>query len=131
VGSVGVNERCSSGFTLIEARDATEAVASVSERWRTCGGCQLRTDRFWCSAPTARRRPHVSTARSSAPWRAEYVRRRANDSPQDLAAAVYGAARSFGASDDQHDHITSVIIKVTDAARGVEQTPLTRETMAV
>jgi SAM-dependent methyltransferase len=34
---VGVNERLleQSGFTLIEVRDATEAVASVSERWRT------------------------------------------------------------------------------------------------
>jgi hypothetical protein len=34
---VGVNERLleQSGLTLIEVRDATEAVASVSERWGT------------------------------------------------------------------------------------------------
>jgi PAS domain S-box-containing protein len=46
----------------------------------------------------------------------DYVRRHATESAQDIAAGVYGAARSFGASDDQHDDITTVIVKVTNVA---------------
>jgi sigma-B regulation protein RsbU (phosphoserine phosphatase) len=61
----------------------------------------------------------------------EYVRTHANQTAQDIAAGVYDAARSFGASDDQHDDITSVIVKVTNAALCVEQTPLPLETVAV
>jgi PAS domain S-box-containing protein len=61
----------------------------------------------------------------------EYVRRHANETAQEIAAGVYGAARSFGASDDQHDDITSVVIKVTNAALCVEQTRLPLETVAV
>ena len=58
----------------------------------------------------------------------EYVRTHANETAQEIAAGVYGAARSFGAWDDQHDDITSVIVKVTNATLTVEQTPLPLET---
>ena len=54
----------------------------------------------------------------------EYVREHAGETAQGIAAGVYAAARSFGACDDQHDDITSVIVKITTASRGVEQTPL-------
>lgn len=54
----------------------------------------------------------------------EYVRRHAKETAREIAAGVYGAARDFGASDDQHDDITSVIVKVTNAPLCVEQTPL-------
>ncbi len=43
----------------------------------------------------------------------EYVHSHANQTAQEIATGVYRAARSFGASDDQHDDITAVIVKVT------------------
>jgi len=43
----------------------------------------------------------------------EYVRTHVDDSAREIAAGVYGAARSFGAAEPQHDDITSVIVKVT------------------
>ena len=61
----------------------------------------------------------------------EYVRRHANETAQEIAAGVYAAARSFGASDDQHDDITSVIVKVTNAAVSTTQKPLPLDTVAV
>jgi phosphoserine phosphatase RsbU/P len=61
----------------------------------------------------------------------EYVRRHANETAQEIAAGVYGAARSFGASDDQHDDITSVIVKVTNAAVSATQKSLPLDTVAV
>ena len=61
----------------------------------------------------------------------EYVRRHANESAREIAAGVYGAARSFGASEAQHDDITSVIVKVTNAALSAEQPPLPPDAAAV
>lgn len=49
----------------------------------------------------------------------DYVRSHASDTAQQIAAGVYRAARSFGASDEQHDDITSVIVKVTHAGAPV------------
>ena len=46
----------------------------------------------------------------------EYVRRHADETAREIAAGVYAAARSFGAPVVQHDDITSVILKVTNAA---------------
>jgi sigma-B regulation protein RsbU (phosphoserine phosphatase) len=43
----------------------------------------------------------------------EYVRTHAADTAREIAAGVYGAARSFGVAEPQHDDITSVIVKVT------------------
>ena len=60
----------------------------------------------------------------------EYVRKHANDTAQEIATGLYTAARSFGASDDQHDDITSVIVKVTNTALCLEPTPLPLETVA-
>jgi PAS domain S-box-containing protein len=60
----------------------------------------------------------------------QYVRRHANEGAQEIATGVYGAARSFGASDGQHDDITSVIVKVTNAALRVQHTALPPETVA-
>ncbi len=60
----------------------------------------------------------------------EYVRSHASLSAQDISTGVYGAARSFGASDDQHDDITSVIIKVMHAPVRAEQTTLALEAAA-
>jgi PAS domain S-box-containing protein len=45
-----------------------------------------------------------------------YVRTHANDTAHDIAAGIYGAARSFAGSVPQQDDITSVIVKVTNAA---------------
>jgi sigma-B regulation protein RsbU (phosphoserine phosphatase) len=53
----------------------------------------------------------------------DYVRRHAHDSAEHIAAGLYGAARSFGESDDQQDDITSVIVKVTNIALSAEQAP--------
>lgn len=61
----------------------------------------------------------------------EYVQKHANETAQEIAAGVYDAARSFGASDEQHDDITSVIVKFTTAAVSVERTPPPLETLAV
>ena len=52
----------------------------------------------------------------------DYVRRHAHDSAEEIAAGLYGAARSFGASDNQHDDITSVIVKFTNISLSAEQT---------
>lgn len=41
-----------------------------------------------------------------------------------VATGVYSAARSVAASDDQHDDITSVIVKITNAALCIGHTPL-------
>jgi phosphoserine phosphatase RsbU/P len=60
----------------------------------------------------------------------EYVRDHANQSAQDISTGVYRAARSFGASDEQHDDITSVIIKVTHVPVRLEQTLLPLEAVA-
>jgi PAS domain S-box-containing protein len=46
----------------------------------------------------------------------EYVHSHASQTAQEIATGVYRAARSFGASGDQHDDITSVIVKVTSLA---------------
>jgi len=51
----------------------------------------------------------------------EYVGTHANDSARDIAEGLFAAARSFGAANPQHDDITSVIIKVTNAALVVEK----------
>ena len=61
----------------------------------------------------------------------DYVRTHANETAQEIAAGVYGAARSFGASDEQHDDITSVIVKFTNAAGSLDRTPLPQETLVV
>jgi sigma-B regulation protein RsbU (phosphoserine phosphatase) len=61
----------------------------------------------------------------------EYVRRHASDTAHEIATGVYRAARSFGASEPQHDDITAVIVKVTAAALRVEKTSLPLETVAV
>ena len=53
-----------------------------------------------------------------------YVRTHANDTAHDIAAGIYGAARSFAGSVPQQDDITSVIVKVTNAALHVEQAAL-------
>ncbi len=45
----------------------------------------------------------------------QYVRTHASDTAHEIAAGIYGAARSFSASEPQHDDITSVIVKVTNA----------------
>lgn len=50
----------------------------------------------------------------------QYVLSHATDSAQDIATGVYGAARSFAASAPQYDDITTVIVKLTDAALPVE-----------
>jgi len=60
----------------------------------------------------------------------EYVRRHANETAHEIAAGLNEAARSFGAADDQHDDITSVIVKVTNAALSIEQTPLPLDAVA-
>jgi sigma-B regulation protein RsbU (phosphoserine phosphatase) len=60
----------------------------------------------------------------------EYVRRHASETAQEIAAGVNDAARSFGASDDQHDDITSVIVKVTHVALSADETPLPLDTVA-
>jgi PAS domain S-box-containing protein len=54
----------------------------------------------------------------------QYVRAHADDTAGQIAAGVYGAARTFGAGQEQHDDITSVIIKVTKAALAGEQAVL-------
>jgi PAS domain S-box-containing protein len=62
----------------------------------------------------------------------EYVRSHADESAEAIAAGVNDAARSFGAWDEQHDDLTSVIIKVTNAdlpADGTARAPL--ETVSV
>jgi sigma-B regulation protein RsbU (phosphoserine phosphatase) len=61
----------------------------------------------------------------------EYVRRHADETAGEIAAGLNQAARSFAGSDDQHDDITSVIVKFTNAVRSVEQTPLPLEALAV
>jgi hypothetical protein len=60
----------------------------------------------------------------------QYVRTHANDIAHDIAAGVFDAARSFGGSVPQQDDITSVIVKVTNAALHVEQAALPLETLA-
>jgi serine phosphatase RsbU (regulator of sigma subunit) len=57
----------------------------------------------------------------------EYVRTHANDSAREIAAGLFAAARSFAAAEPQRDDITSVIIKVTDAALVIEQPGLPLE----
>ena len=54
----------------------------------------------------------------------QYVRTHANDSAHDIAAGIYSATRSFAGSVPQQDDITSVIVKVTNAALHVEQASL-------
>ncbi len=54
----------------------------------------------------------------------QYVRTHASNTAHEIAAGIYSAARSFSASEPQHDDITSVIVKVTNVALGVEQTAL-------
>jgi PAS domain S-box-containing protein len=61
----------------------------------------------------------------------DYVRTHANETAHEIAAGVYDAARSFGAADEQHDDITSVIIKITNAAVATDRTQLPLETLAV
>lgn len=61
----------------------------------------------------------------------QYVRTHANDAAQDIATGLYGAARSFGASTQQQDDITAVIVKITSAARHVEQAALPLESRAI
>jgi sigma-B regulation protein RsbU (phosphoserine phosphatase) len=51
----------------------------------------------------------------------EYVRTHASDTAHDIAAGVYHAARSFAAAEQQHDDITSVIVKIRDAAFAMEE----------
>jgi sigma-B regulation protein RsbU (phosphoserine phosphatase) len=60
----------------------------------------------------------------------DYVRTHANETAQDIAAGVYGAARSFGARNEQRDDITSVIVKVTNSALFAEQIPLALDAVA-
>jgi sigma-B regulation protein RsbU (phosphoserine phosphatase) len=60
----------------------------------------------------------------------EYVRAHATDTAEQIAIGIYGAARSFGGSEQQHDDITSVIVKVTNDLR-VAQAVLPLESVAV
>lgn len=61
----------------------------------------------------------------------EYVRTHVNDSAREIATGLFAAARSFGAAEPQHDDITSVIVKINDAALAVEQPDLPLEMAAV
>ena len=60
----------------------------------------------------------------------EYVRTHSDETAQEIAAGLYRAARSFGASQDQHDDITSVIVKIANPALSAGQTPLPLQTVA-
>ena len=94
--------------------------------------CQFRTDQILVlGTDGATETSDVDGAEFGCNGVLEYVCRHPNETAQEIAAGVYGAARSFGASDDRHDDITSVIVKVTNAALCVEQTPLPLETVTV
>jgi PAS domain S-box-containing protein len=60
----------------------------------------------------------------------QYVRTHANDSAEDIAAGIYGAARCFGAAAQQQDDITAVIVKVTCVPRQFKQAALPLESLA-
>jgi phosphoserine phosphatase RsbU/P len=88
-------------------------------------------DRFWCSADGASETSDADGTEFGRDRVIEYVPRHASDTAHEIATGVYRAARSFGASEAQHDDITAVIVKVTAAALCVDKTSLPLETVAV